>query len=200
MGLRGLPRGARSHPRRRLTGCRLCGNIALAAAAALFRDSSILRATSNLNSAEEREAAQQQAGARGTRDARPGRDGCGPSPSGPHRQRLGPGLASLRSGGARTYGGPPPGAPRRAPFAGSRMQESRVSPPCVGGRAGGALAKTHADSQPRAPRLGSGGHPPPRRCVPGSPAACPPALQSLRRGARGPGRVTPVCALPPVRG
>lgn len=31
--------------------------------------------------------------------------------------------------------------PRRAPFAGSRMRESCVSPPCVGGRAGGALAK-----------------------------------------------------------
>lgn len=81
MGLRGLPRGTRSHQRRRLTGCRLCGNIALAAAAALFRDSSILRATSNLNPAEKHEAAQ-QAGAQGAQDARPGRDGCGPRPQG----------------------------------------------------------------------------------------------------------------------
>lgn len=200
MGLRGLPRGARSHPRRRLTGCRLCGNIALAAAAALFRDSSILRATSNLNSAEEREAAQQQAGARGTRDARPGRDGCGPSPSGPHRQRLGPGLASLRSGGARTYGGPPPGAPGALPSPARECGRAVCLLPASAAAQVAPWLKTHADSQPRALRLGSGGHPPPRRCVPGSPAACPPALQSLRRGARGPGRVTPVCALPPVRG
>lgn len=42
-----------------------------------------------------------------------------------------------------------------------------MSPPCVGGRAGGALAKTHVDSQRRAPRLGSGGHPLPGRCSPG---------------------------------
>lgn len=68
-----------SQPRRRLTGCRLCGNIALAAAEALFPDSSILRATSNLNPAGEREA-ERQAGARGARDTRPGRDGCSPRP------------------------------------------------------------------------------------------------------------------------
>lgn len=42
-----------------------------------------------------------------------------------------------------------------------------MSPPCVGGRAGGALAKTHVDSQRRAPRLGSGGHPLPGRCSTG---------------------------------
>lgn len=58
-----------------------------------------------------------------------------------------------------------------------------MSPPCVGGRAGGALAKNLVDSQRRAPSLGSGGHPLPRRCAPGHPpAARPPALQSLRRG------------------
>lgn len=34
-------------------GCRLCGNIALAAAAALFQDNSILRSISNFNPAEE---------------------------------------------------------------------------------------------------------------------------------------------------
>lgn len=124
MGLRGLPRGARSHPRRRLTGCRLCGNIALAAAAALFRDNSILRATSNLNPAEEREAAQ-QAGARGTRDARPGRDGCGPRPQGHIAGgSAGPALASLRSGGARTSGGPPPGAPGALPSAAHKCRKA----------------------------------------------------------------------------
>lgn len=119
MGLRGLPRGARSNPRRRLTGCRLCGNIALAAAAALFRDSSTLRATSNLNSAEEREAAQ-QAGAPGTRDAGPGRDGCGPPPSGPHCGRAG-GLAQRSRVCAAGAPGPAAEGPstrcaRRAPF------------------------------------------------------------------------------------
>lgn len=40
-------------PPPRLTGCRLCGNIALAAAAALFPDNSILRSISNFNRAEE---------------------------------------------------------------------------------------------------------------------------------------------------
>lgn len=38
--------------RPRLTGCRLCGNIALAAAAALFPGNSILRSISNFNPAE----------------------------------------------------------------------------------------------------------------------------------------------------
>lgn len=37
----------------RLTGCRLCGNIALAAAAAPFPGNSILRSISNFNPAEE---------------------------------------------------------------------------------------------------------------------------------------------------
>lgn len=63
--------------------------------------------------------------------------------------------------------GPSTRSPRRAPFGGSQMQEGCVSPPCVGGRAGGALAKNHVDSQRRAPRLGSGGHPLPQRCAPG---------------------------------
>lgn len=59
--------------------------------------------------------------------------------------------------------------PGCAPFGGSRMQGGCVSPPCVGGRAGGALAKTHVDSQRRAPLLGSGGHRHPRQCAPGHP-------------------------------
>lgn len=80
-----------------------------------------------------------------------------------------------------------------------------MSPPCVGGRAGGALAKTHVDSQRREPPLGSGGRPLPRRCAPGhrqlsTGVAESPAGRGASKPKRGPGRVTPVCALPPVGG
>lgn len=130
-GLRGLPSRTGSQPRRRLTGCRLCGNIALAAAEALFRESSILRATSNLNPAGGGEAAQ-QAGARGARDPRPGRDGCGPRSQDHIAGRLGPRPASLRGGGAGSHCGPPPGAPPgSAPSGGSRTQTGCESPPSL---------------------------------------------------------------------
>lgn len=78
---------------------------------------------------------------------------------------------------------PPPGAPGALPsFGGSRMQEGCVSPPCVGGREGGALAKNPRRQPVASAASRVGRSPAPTTVGSGSPAARPPALQKSPAG------------------